>query len=98
MKKKTDLMAEVLQHNNLGNFIPEGVKKQNEEDPTPNKCNNHALVAIDSSYDSWIIYFGASHHMAAKEEDFTSLSSFSRIPSFHDPSYGTRRYRYNYLL
>jgi hypothetical protein len=66
MKKKIDLMAEVLQHNNLGNFIPKGVKKQKEEDPTPNKGNNHALVAINSSYDSWMIYFGASHYMVAK--------------------------------
>jgi hypothetical protein len=27
MKKKTDLMSHALQQNNLGNFIPEGVKK-----------------------------------------------------------------------
>ena len=27
MKKQIDLMAQALQHNNLENFIPEGVKK-----------------------------------------------------------------------
>jgi hypothetical protein len=30
MKKQIDLMAHVLQKNNLGNFIPEGAKKKKE--------------------------------------------------------------------
>jgi hypothetical protein len=46
-----------------------------EEYHTPKKGNHHALVAINSSLDSWIIDSRASHHMAAKEEVFTSLSS-----------------------
>jgi hypothetical protein len=65
-------MAQTLQQNNLGNFIPEGVKKQKEEDHAPKKGNHHALVAINSLSDSWIIDFGASHHMAVKEEVFSS--------------------------
>ena len=73
-------MAETLQQNNLGNFILEGVKKQKEEDHAPKKGNNHALVEINSSSDSWIIDSGASHQMAAKEEIFTSLSSCSGPP------------------
>ena len=80
MKKQIDLMAHVLQHNNLGNFIPEGVKKKKEEDPTPKKGNDHALISINSSYDSCIIYYGASYHMETKEDLFTSLSSCSRPP------------------
>jgi hypothetical protein len=44
------------------------------------KGNHNALVAINSSSDSWIIDYGASHHMAAKEEFLTSLSSCSRPP------------------
>ena len=80
MKKQIDLMAQELQHNNLGNFIPEGVKKQKEEDPTPKKGNHHALVVIDSSFDSWIIDSGATHHMVVKEKVVTSLSSCSRPP------------------
>jgi hypothetical protein len=35
------------------------------------------MVAINSSFDSWIVYYGASHHMEAKDEVFTSLSSCS---------------------
>jgi hypothetical protein len=77
MKKQINLMGHVLQQNNLGNFIPKGVKKQKEEDPAPKKGNHHALVAINSSYDSWIIDSGASHDMEAKEEVFTCLSSCS---------------------
>jgi hypothetical protein len=70
MKKPINLMAQALQQNNLGNFIPEGVKKQKEEDPTPKKGNHHALVAINSSSYSCIIDSGASHHMEVKEEVF----------------------------
>jgi hypothetical protein len=44
------------------------------------KGNHHALVAINSSFDSWIIDSSASHHMASKEEVFTSLGSCSSPP------------------
>jgi hypothetical protein len=73
-------MAHALQQNNLGNFIPKGVKKQKEEDRAPKKGNHHVLVAINSSSDSWIIDSSATHHMAAKEEFFSSLSPCSRPP------------------
>jgi hypothetical protein len=75
MKNKIDLMEHVIQHNNIGNFIPEGVKKQKEEYPTPKKGNHHAIIAINSSSNSSIIDYSASHHMEAKEEFFTSFSS-----------------------
>ena len=78
MKKQIDLMVHALQQNNLGNFIPEEVKKKKEEYHDPTKGNHHALVVINSSSDSWIIDSGASHHMVAKEEVFSSLSPCSR--------------------
>jgi hypothetical protein len=80
MKKQIDLMTEVLHMNNLGDFIPEGSKKKKEEDCAPKKGNHHALVAINSSFDSRILDFGASHHMEDKEEVFTSLTSCSGPP------------------
>jgi hypothetical protein len=80
MKKQIDLMAQELQQNNLGNFILEGVKKQREEDHAPKKGNHHALFAINSSSDSWIIDSGASHHTTTKELVFSSLSPCSRPP------------------
>jgi hypothetical protein len=67
MKKQIDLMKQVLQKNNLGDFIPKRAKKKKEEDHAPKKGNHHALVAINSSSDSWIIDSGASHHMESKE-------------------------------
>jgi hypothetical protein len=73
-------MTQVLQKNNLEDFIPEGAKKKKEEDHAPKKGNHHDLVAINSSSYSWIIYSGASHHMAGKEDFLTSLSSCSRPP------------------
>jgi hypothetical protein len=79
MKNKINIKAQILQQNNLGNFIPEG-EKMKDEDLSPKKGNHHALVAINSSFDSWIIDFGASHHMAVKDEVFTSLSSCSIPP------------------
>jgi hypothetical protein len=80
MKKQIDLMKHALQKNNLGNFIPKGVKKQKEEYPAPKKGNHNSLVAINSSSDSWIIDSGATHHMVVKEEVFSSLSPCSRHP------------------
>jgi hypothetical protein len=38
------------------------------------------MVAINSSSDSWIIDSGASHHMAVKDEVFSSLIPCSRPP------------------
>jgi hypothetical protein len=73
MKKHFDIMTHVLQKNNIGDFIPEVNKKKKEVDHAPKKGNHHALVAINSSSDSWIIDYGASHHIPAKEEVFTSL-------------------------
>jgi hypothetical protein len=80
MKKQIDLMTQVLQRNNLGDFIPKESKKKKEEDHADTKGIHHALVAINSSSDSWIIDSGASHHMAVKEEVFSSLSPCSRPP------------------
>jgi hypothetical protein len=51
-KKKIDIMAHVLQKNNLGNFIPKGSKKKKEEYHAPKKGNHHSLVAINSSFGS----------------------------------------------
>jgi hypothetical protein len=66
MQKQIDMMSHILQKNNLGDRIPEGAKKKKPEDPNFKKDNSsHALIAINSSLDAWIIDSGASHHMAA---------------------------------
>ena len=68
MKKYIYQMSQILQKNNLGDHIPEGAMKNKLEDPNSKKDNSiHALIAIISSLDAWIVDSGASHHMASTE-------------------------------
>jgi hypothetical protein len=79
--KKIDLMSQILQQNNLGDRIPEGAKKKKPEDQNPKKDNSsHALIAINSSLDAWIIDSGASHHMDASKEVYSSLDACKGPP------------------
>jgi hypothetical protein len=73
-QKQIDLMSQILQQNNLGDRIPEDAKKKKPEDRNPKKGNSSlALIAINSSRDAWIVNLGASHHMAASKEVYSSL-------------------------
>jgi hypothetical protein len=81
MQKKIDLMSQILQQNNLGDRIPEGAKKKKQEDPNSKKDNcRHALIAINSSPDAWIVDSGASHHMDASEAIYSSLDACKSPP------------------
>eukprot|EP00253_Pinus_taeda_P001912 PITA_01912 len=80
MKKQIDQMAEILQKHNLGDHIPQGAKKKTEDPPHGRGNNFHALVAINSSPDAWIIDSGASHHMAAAKEVYSSLDACKGPP------------------
>jgi hypothetical protein len=51
MKKQINEMAQILQKNNLGDFIPEATKKKSK-DQAPKKGNPHALVVVHSSPDT----------------------------------------------
>jgi hypothetical protein len=76
MQKKIDPMSQILQQNNLGDCIPEGAKKNNPEDPNSKKGNSsHALIAINSSPDAWIVDSRESHHIAASEAVYSSLDA-----------------------
>jgi hypothetical protein len=78
MEKQIDLMSQILQQNNFGDRIPEGAKKKKPEDPNSKKDNSsHALIAINSSPDAWIVDSGASHHMATLEVVYFSLDVLS---------------------
>jgi hypothetical protein len=69
-------MAQILQQNNLGDRILEGSKKKKPEDQNPKKGNSsHALIAINSSPNDWIVYLGASHHMESRKEVYSSLDT-----------------------
>jgi hypothetical protein len=74
-------MAQILQQNNLGDRIPEGAKKKKPEDQNPKKGNSsHALISINSSLDAWIVDSGASHHMEATKEVYSSLDACKGPP------------------
>ena len=56
------IMTQIIHKNNFGDRIPEGAKKKKPEDPNSKKGNySHALIAINSSTDAWIIDSGESH-------------------------------------
>jgi hypothetical protein len=60
---------------------PRVQKKKKPEDLNSKKGNSsHALIAINSSPDAWIIYLGASHHMATSEEVYSSLDAWKGPP------------------
>jgi hypothetical protein len=81
MKKKIDIMSQILQKNKLGDRIPEGSKKKKLEDLNAKKGNSsHALISINSSLDSWIVDSGASHHMVASKAIYSSLDACKGPP------------------
>jgi hypothetical protein len=81
MKKQIDLMPQILHQNNLGDRIPEGAKKKKPEDLNSKKGNSsHALIAMNSSPDAWIVDSGASHHVVALEVDYSSLDACKGPP------------------
>jgi hypothetical protein len=74
-------MYQILQQKNLGDRIPEGAKKKKLEDLNSKKGNSsHALIAINSSPDAWIVDSGASHHMATSEVVYSSLDACKGPP------------------
>jgi hypothetical protein len=81
MQKKIDLLTQILQKNNLGYCIPEGAKKKKPEDQNPKKGNSsHALIAISSSLDAWIVDSGESHQMDSTKEIYSSLDACKGPP------------------
>jgi hypothetical protein len=78
MKKKIDLMSQIIHQNNLGDRIPEGSKKKKKKpkDLNSKKENSiHALIVINSSPDAWIVDSGKSHHMDDSKEVYSSLDA-----------------------
>jgi hypothetical protein len=67
-------MAQVLQKNNLEDFIPEAPKKK-LEDQAPKKGNIHALVFVHSSPNTWIVDSGTSHHMENTKDIISSITT-----------------------
>ena len=76
-------MSQIFQQNNLGDRIPEGAKKKKPEYLNSKKGNSsHALIAINSSPDAWIVDSGESHHMATSEVVYSSFDACKGSPIF----------------
>jgi hypothetical protein len=56
-------------------------RRRSPEDQNPKKGNSsHALIAINSSPDAWIIDSGTSHHMDSSKEVYSSLDACKGPP------------------
>jgi hypothetical protein len=74
-------MSQILQENNLADCIPKGAKKRKPKYPNSKNGNySHALIAINSSVDAWIVDLGESHHMVASEVIYFSLDACKGPP------------------
>jgi hypothetical protein len=75
-EKKIYLMSQILHKNNLGDRIPKGSKKKKPDNLNSKKGNSiHALIAINSSPNAWIVDSGESHHMDSSKEIYSSLDA-----------------------
>ena len=75
MNKSIDMMAQLLEKNNIP--VPEGARKKDGSSGSDNKERCHALVVGSSDSSSFIIDSGASSHMASVKYLFTSMYSNS---------------------
>jgi len=73
MKKTIYLMTQTLEQQHLEDFIPDNVRKN----PSSEIGNGHALLAISSSPNAWVLDLGATHHMASSNRLFSYLETCS---------------------
>ena len=74
MKKNIDQMEKILEHHNIS--ISEGTRNTVSREMTEDhdeRC--HALKDICSKSDAFLIDSGASNHMVASRESFSSLQT-----------------------
>ena len=71
MRRQLDEMALLLKRHNIS--VPASARKEEEEEEYPRK--GHALKACCISTPAFLIDSGASNHMAASRESFSSFQS-----------------------
>ena len=79
MKKQLDEMLALLKQHNIA---PPRAKNPDEEAPTKDAERCHALKANLSPSSTYIIDYGASNHMVASKESFSTLSLL-KGPNIH---------------
>ena len=79
MRKKLDEMSDLLKQDNIS---PPRAKNPDEEALTEDAERCHVLKETLSPSSAYIIDFGASNHMVASKESFSTLS-LSKGPNIH---------------
>ena len=73
-------MSSLLKQHNIS--LPQGAKNHDEEPQTKDDERCHDLKAILTQSTTYIIDYGASNHMVASKESFSTLS-LSKGPNIH---------------
>jgi hypothetical protein len=80
MRKTIDEMAKQLQQHNL--MVPENAKKKDDNRTGGRAQDGHALMDVTSTPSSWILDSGASNHMDASKDEFSSIEESTRSPIY----------------
>jgi hypothetical protein len=76
MRETIDDMAKQLQQHNL--TVPENAKKKDDNRTGGREQDGHDLMAITSNPSAWILNSGASNHMVASKDEFSSIEESTR--------------------
>ena len=74
MKKTIDQMSRLLEQNNIS--LPKGGKKSDAGNKIEDHERCHALKTRFSQSQAFLIDYGASNHMVASNESFSSLDLY----------------------
>jgi hypothetical protein len=80
MRKTIDEMAKQLQQHNL--TMPENAKKKDDNRTGGRARDGHALMVVTFTPSTWILDSGASNHMAASKDEFSSIKESTRSPIY----------------
>ena len=78
MKKKLDEATSLLERNHIN--LPEIFWRRDQQDQEPQHEKGHALMASTSKSKALLIDSGASNHMIAERDSFSSLETSKSIP------------------
>jgi hypothetical protein len=80
MRKTINEMAKQLQQHNL--MVPENAKKKDDNKMGGRARYGHDLMAVKSIPSFCILDLGASNHMAASKDEFSSIEESTRSPIY----------------
>ena len=78
MKKKLDEATSLIERNHIN--LSERFQRRDQQDREPHHEKGHALMASTSKSKALLIDYGASNHMMAERDSFSSLETKKSIP------------------